>query len=92
MGNLLPKEVVYRSKKGFSFPWDSCIKNELRAYCEESLTRLSNNEMIEYATVQDLWKRFLNNDYRINWVQIWSLVVLQKWIENHSLKSEKGLM
>lgn len=92
LGNLLPKEVVYRSKKGFSFPWDSWIKNELRAYCEESLTRLSNNEMFEYATVQDLWKRFLNNDYRINWVQIWSLVVLQKWIENNGLTSEKGLM
>lgn len=92
MGDLLPKEVVYRSKKGFSFPWDSWIKNELRDYCEESLTRLSNNEMFEYATVQDLWKRYLNNDYRINWVQIWSLVVLQKWIENHGSTSEKGLM
>ena len=89
MGNLLPKEVVYRSKKGFSFPWDSWIRNELRAYCEESLIQLSNNDMFENNAVQNLWKRFLNNDYRVNWVQIWSLVVLQKWIENHSVLSKK---
>jgi asparagine synthase (glutamine-hydrolysing) len=85
MGDLLPKEVVYRPKKGFSFPWDSWIRNELKVYCEESLLQLAKTEMFDTIFIQQLWKRFLSNDSRVNWVQIWSLVVLQKWVE-HNLK------
>ena len=79
MGDLLPPEIVYRPKKGFSFPWDKWLRNELKDFCEQSLKNLAPLDLFEPREVSALWERFLQRDRRVNWIHIWSLVMLQAW-------------
>jgi asparagine synthase (glutamine-hydrolysing) len=83
MGDLLPPEIVNRPKKGFSFPWDKWLRNELRDYCESALVSLSGREIFNEKNLLNIWKRFLENDKSITWMHVWSFVVLEKWmVEN----------
>jgi hypothetical protein len=47
--------------------------------------------IVECPLFKIFGKRFLNNDFRINWSD---MVVggATKWMENHGIASEKGLM
>lgn len=85
LGDLLPSQIVYRPKKGFSFPWDSWIRNELRWYCEESIESLSMIGIFDANTLRDVWGNFLKGDKTIKWMHIWSLVVLEKWLSINKL-------
>ncbi len=85
MGDLLPKEIVNRPKMGFSFPWDSWIRNELREYCHNSLLALSKRDFFKPKNIMEFWNQYLQQDKRINWVQIWSLVVLENWLSRNEL-------
>ena len=85
LGNLLPSEIVYREKKGFSFPWNSWIKNELKDYCSESLNGLKKRELFNSKYIDELWKKFLGNDTEITWMHIWSLVILERWLAQNNI-------
>ncbi len=84
MGELLPGEIVYRPKKGFSFPWDNWLRNELKAYCEEAINSLAERGLFKKDSMLDLWKRFLGKDKTITWMHIWSFVVLEKWMKENN--------
>ncbi|MFM7726722.1 MAG: asparagine synthase (glutamine-hydrolyzing), partial [Flavobacteriales bacterium] len=83
VGDLIPREIIDRPKMGFTFPWASWMKNELRTFCEEQLDALRNVEAIEYDEVKTIWNRFKNGDPRITWSRIWPLVVLGNWVKQH---------
>jgi len=85
MGDLLPPEIVYRPKKGFSFPWDSWMRNELKSYCEESIQSLSKRNIFKTDKLLGLWNRFISHDKTITWMHIWSFVVLERWIEENNI-------
>lgn len=46
LGDLLPKEIIDRPKMGFTFPWTSWMKNELKLFCDEKLISFGNREYI----------------------------------------------
>lgn len=88
MGDLLPAETVYRPEKGFPFPWDTWLRNELREYCENAIEKLSVRGLLNEKAVLALWQRFLSGDKQIMWMHIWSLVILEGWLtENGNLKN-----
>lgn len=87
LGDLLPKEVVDRPKMGFTLPWALWMRNELRSFCEERLLSLGERPMFRNGAVQALWKRFLQGDPRSNWARIWTLVVLEDWLQRHRIES-----
>ncbi|MEL6632895.1 MAG: asparagine synthase (glutamine-hydrolyzing) [Bacteroidota bacterium] len=80
LGELLPHEVVHRKKMGFVFPWPVWMKNELREMCTQSITRLSERNLIQEEMVQRLWKDFLNGDPQAVWMKLWMLVILDQWM------------
>lgn len=80
MGDLLPPEIVHRPKKGFSFPWDAWLRNELKDFCASTLRELGQHEVFNAREVASLWDRFLQHDRRVSWIHIWSLVMLQAWL------------
>jgi len=80
MGALLPPEIVHRPKKGFAFPWDRWLRNDLKDFCAAALDQLGRNALFERAEVASLWQRFLAGDRRVNWTHVWSLVMLQSWM------------
>lgn len=85
MGNRLPGEIVYRAKKGFTFPWNSWLKNELRDTCESALKSLSEKHIFNQGSVENVWKSFLENKNGVTWLHVWGLVILEKWMEKNKI-------
>ena len=75
----IPDEIIHRKKMGFVLPWEKWMKNELSSFCEESLLNLEDFSIFNMSQVNLLWKDFVKGNPYINWLQIWSLVVLGKW-------------
>ena len=82
LGNLLPPEIVHRKKKGFTFPWEHWMRNELKAFCHKLITDLNNRDFIENGIPLQLWNNFLQNK-DVKWSQIWVLVVLEYWLQKN---------
>jgi asparagine synthase (glutamine-hydrolysing) len=87
LGDWLPPEIVYRPKKGFSFPWDLWLRNELKTYCEDAIQQLAERGLFDKKHLINYWERFLNHDKTITWTHIWSFVVLEKWISENDIKT-----
>jgi asparagine synthase (glutamine-hydrolysing) len=85
LGDLLPNEIVNRTKMGFTLPWQLWLKNDLRSFCEKNISELSNYDFYNKEGVVDLWNRFLKNDNTVTWSRIWHLVVLNNWIKENKL-------
>jgi asparagine synthase (glutamine-hydrolysing) len=86
MGKMLPEDIVYRPKKGFSFPWDYWMRNELKAYCEEAINSLNQRGLFKKDAVISYWNKFMAKDATITWSHIWSFVVLENWMKQNSIK------
>lgn len=87
LGDLLPDEVVHRPKMGFTMPWELWMRNQLSGFCAERMARLGQRPLFRPGAVIGLWERFLARDARVNWARIWSLVVLEDWLERHGIEA-----
>ncbi len=85
LGDLLPREIIDRPKMGFTLPWKHWIKTELKSFCEDHLTRLSQRNGFSSDGILKLWNAFLNNDPLITWSRIWHLVILEYWLEENKI-------
>jgi len=74
LGNKLPKEIVYRKKQGFVFPFDLWMREELKEFIEEKLINSTFDEKIIKKLLKDFYDR------KVHWSKIWSLVVLGEWM------------
>ncbi|MFI5157161.1 MAG: asparagine synthase (glutamine-hydrolyzing), partial [Chitinophagales bacterium] len=59
---LLPDEIVFRKKQGFSFPWEPWLKNELRGFCEERINNICKRDFIHALPLKKYWQAFLKGD------------------------------
>jgi asparagine synthase (glutamine-hydrolysing) len=84
--DLLPDEVVHRPKMGFVLPWEPWMRNELKSFCAAHLERLATWPQFKPGAVKDLWNKFLLGDPQVNWSRIWSLVVLEDWVQRHGIE------
>lgn len=76
LGNLLPGELVNRPKMGFILPWEHWLKNELRVYAEQGISRLEELEFLNYKRIHQIWESFLSDEGKYSWSRIWPFVVL----------------
>ncbi len=81
LSGLLPDTIVDRKKMGFSFPWGSWIKNELNAFCSDSLTAVGKRDLFDIVQVNTLWQDYQKNDDDKGWSQIWLMVALEQWLK-----------
>jgi asparagine synthase (glutamine-hydrolysing) len=88
LGNLLPPEIVHRPKMGFLFPWDTWLRNDLRAFCETKIQHLGEMEFFDKKLLLDYWNNFLKGDRKINWARIWIFVVLSTWLTKNQVRIE----
>ncbi len=86
LGDLLPREIVDRPKMGFTLPWELWMRNELRGFCEDRMQRLDQRTYFRHGAISGAWQRFLARDPRINWSRVWSLVVLEDWLERNGIE------
>lgn len=90
LGGSLPQDVVYRRKRGFTLPFERWLREELRREIEPVLTpeRVAAGLLggfLEGNKVQQVWRDFLRGT--VSWTRPWSLYVLQRWCELHSLSA-----
>jgi asparagine synthase (glutamine-hydrolysing) len=78
----LPKEIVYRQKRGFSVPIASWLRNELRPLVDETLDeqKLQRQGMFNAKFVRQLLNEHWSGqaDHRKN---LWALFAFQLWFD-----------
>lgn len=86
LGDLLPRAIVNRPKMGFTLPWEHWMRNELQSWCADRVKRAGQRPWFAPGAVERLWARFLAHDPRVNWSRLWSLIVLEDWLDRHGLE------
>jgi hypothetical protein len=86
--NSLPPEIVNRPKRGFTLPFEHWLRAELRPEIEPMLSpdrirRGPLGDLLNAPQVQQIWSDFLRG--QASWSRPWSLYVLERWCELHSL-------
>jgi asparagine synthase (glutamine-hydrolysing) len=90
LAGSLPAEIVYRRKRGFTLPFDHCMRRELRPEIDAVLNakRIESGPLAGWLdgkkTVR-LWDDFLRR--KIWWTRPWALYVLQRWCEINSVSA-----
>jgi asparagine synthase (glutamine-hydrolysing) len=85
LGDLLPKEVVFRKKQGFVLPYDIWIRNDLRQFCEEKIRHLAARGYFSERELLEYWDNYINNKANIRWADVWIFVVLEHWLEKNQV-------
>lgn len=84
--DLLPNEIVYRPKMGFSFPWKHWLLHELQGFCQEYIDYLSQYEVFNEHAIQEEWSAFQKtNGEKSSYVKIWQMVVLSYWLKKNNI-------
>jgi asparagine synthase (glutamine-hydrolysing) len=83
---LLPREIVDRKKMGFVFPWEKWLKNELKPFAQNGLSKLKERKEFNSAEIDKIWSAFLNGDPKVSWSRIWPMVVLGNWLEKNGIE------
>lgn len=83
--DVIPETVWNRKKMGFVFPWEVWLKNELKSFVEQGLSKVSKLDCINAQEVDRLWLAFQNDDPTVNWSRIWLLVVLGIWCDQNNV-------
>ncbi len=86
LGDLLPREIVFRPKQGFDLPWKVWMKGPLRTFCDERLKRLEERGLFDFDVPARMWRRFLACQNDNLWSRIWVLVVLEDWLERQGIE------
>lgn len=86
LGDLLPEEIINRPKMGFTLPWPHWMRGELREFCAQRLHQLGQRSAFKPGAVDALWEGFLRKDPHVNWFRLWSMVVLEDWMERHDME------
>lgn len=80
----IPKECIYRKKRGFSIPYREYIKNDLREMVENEILK-ENHSLIKYLKEEELQKvvnEHMSEKYD-NSTLIITLIFLKKWLERN---------
>jgi len=81
---LLPDDILYRKKMGFSVPLASWLRGELKELAEDYLFSKSNGiqQFFKMEVVQDLWQQHQDNKVDHSNL-LWSMLMFQMWWYNY---------
>ena len=83
-GDLLPREVSERPKRGFTFPWEQWMHGPLAPRVTTRLRDLApalDPHLDRQAKSPSAWTAFQAG--RNGWLRPWSLFVLDDWVRRH---------
>jgi asparagine synthase (glutamine-hydrolysing) len=83
---MLPDDILYRKKMGFSVPLAEWLRGEVRPLADgifhSSQGGLAN--LFNMTKVRDLWRLHLNGDNRYT-QELWSMIVFELWWRAYSV-------
>jgi len=88
LAGSLPDEIVHRPKRGFTLPFEYWLRQDLREEIEPVLSAKCVSvgplgELLNAGQVEQVWEDFQRGE--VSWTRPWSLYVLQRWCELHSV-------
>ena len=83
MADLLPHEIINRTKGAFAIPYDKWIRADWRLPFEELLKARDSSisAMFDESGIRQLWRSF--QEKRVPWSQVWGIFILQLWVRRH---------
>ena len=87
LNGLLPDSIVRRPKQGFTMPFDPWMRGPLRPFCEERLgdRGLAGRGFVNPRELRRMWTSFLNGGKDVSWSRLWTLVVLDAWLDRQGV-------
>ena len=81
---LLPDDILYRKKMGFSVPLDSWLRNEIKAIAESYILK-DNTGRCRYfkpAVIRQFWQQHQNGSYQ-HGTLLWSMLMFEMWYQRY---------
>jgi asparagine synthase (glutamine-hydrolysing) len=87
LNGLLPEPIVHRPKQGFTLPFDPWMRGALRQFCEARLgdQGLAGRGLMNPLAIKRLWQSFLDGGKDVSWSRLWTLVVLDSWLDSNGV-------
>ncbi len=78
----MPREIYDRKKMGFTFPWETWLRDGLRADVEEAFSDQESADKIglDLSSVRNMWEAFQVRRDGISWSRVWAPFVLLRWV------------
>ncbi|HKY29753.1 MAG TPA: asparagine synthase C-terminal domain-containing protein, partial [Pyrinomonadaceae bacterium] len=83
LADVLPAEVLHRSKMGFTLPFEKWMQSRLR----DEISSVVQNDApakpgaLNRGAVSEIWNGFLRSPRSVGWSRPWALYVLNRWCE-----------
>lgn len=84
----LPFSIVHRPKRGFTLPFATWMRQQMRPTIEQAFAGIAGGplaSLVDSHAANAILQDFFAG--RTSWSRPWSLYVLQRWCERHSLSS-----
>lgn len=85
LGSLLPPEIVNRPKMGFTLPFAHWMRGELHEFCDSRIRQLAGRDCFNEEAVVRYWNDFQTGKPSVSWSRIWTLLVLEHWLEKNDV-------
>ncbi|HCI04378.1 TPA: asparagine synthase (glutamine-hydrolyzing) [Patescibacteria group bacterium] len=84
MEDKLPRNIVYRKKKGFGIPLSSWLRNELKKFCDGMLSeeKIKKQGLFNYDYIARLKHEHFNVN-KDNRKKLWTLMAFMIWYEKY---------
>jgi asparagine synthase (glutamine-hydrolysing) len=81
---MLPDDILYRKKMGFSVPLADWLRNEIRPTAETLLLNPSSglSEFFDRKGIEKVWRKHQNGDSQFT-QELWSLLAFELWWQQY---------
>jgi len=88
LDNDIPKECIFRPKRGFELPFEVWLREKLQEEMKESFLNSREDEAwpLGKKGLSQIWQEFQRG--KLNWSRMWGIYVLQHWINLWGLRSQ----
>lgn len=85
---LLPEDILYRKKMGFSVPLSQWLSKELRPSADRLFYQADSGlaQCFDMRKVQQLWQRHLAGEHQFT-QELWSMLVFEQWWQHYMTDS-----
>jgi len=80
LGNAIPRECIYRPKRGFELPFEVWLREKLQEEMKESFLNSSEDEAWPLGKngLSQIWQEFQQG--KLNWSRVWGIFILNHWL------------
>lgn len=83
LANPLPDIITSQSKRGFTFPVESWLKQNMRQSFRECVLTERNAKLWDLKVIESMWNAYLNN--KLHWSVLWNFYAMARWMSGHEL-------